>query len=154
MKGKHLSTVVLAIPTSDGLYGLEALGTKNEVGDDEEVRQSFNTFRFLHPPGPPQSPQDAAYRAGYLFGQVFIPVAILGLIVWGITKAVSRRNPPVPAAFRGRTLFPRRDLPTHAAGGSNAPAAASSRLLETTPGQNANPKLNWNAPLCSRCRPW
>lgn len=116
-KSRYTSTFMLAIPTGDGLYDLQATCAKGEAADDGDIRKSLNSFRFLHPPGPPRAPRSTAYRIGYSLGTrliVLVLFGVLGLIVWAIIKAASRLRPPMPAGFSGPAPQPQvsqADLP-------------------------------------------
>lgn len=96
-KGNRMSSLMIAMPTGDGIYLLEALASNGDAGEDAEIRQTLGTFRFLRSPGPPQS---AAYRLGYLLGQIgFGAVAVglvIGLIVWALVRSRSR-TPVMPS---------------------------------------------------------
>lgn len=100
-KNKHMTTLGITFPTGDGIYILHAFSTVNEAADDEEMRRALNSFRFRSSPGTPRQPPDAAYRAGYFAGQGFVSLPVLALIIWGVSKLVSRRKSTVLAGPSG-----------------------------------------------------
>ena len=96
-KDNPRSTVMLAVPTGDGIYLLEGLTSTGDAGEDAEIRQTLATFRFLRSPGPTRS---AAYWLGYLLGLVGFAVIVV-LVTWLIARLVNRGRSNVPAAPSG-----------------------------------------------------
>lgn len=107
-KGNQMSSLMIAMPTGDGIYLLEALAVGGDAGEDAAIRQTLGTFRFLHPPGPPQS---AAYRLGYLLGQIGFAVVVVGLVIGLVVRAITRNRSRVSAQPSGPYPFPSGSFP-------------------------------------------
>ena len=100
LQGQRVTTLVLAVPTGDGTYLLEALMTNGEASDDPQIRQAVDSFHFLRPPGLPHgSPGDVAFQTGFRVGELLgwmILGGLVGLVVWALTRFFARRGPPAP----------------------------------------------------------
>jgi hypothetical protein len=86
VNGRSLSTVARAIPVRGRVYLVEAMRSDGkEAADDAEIHQFLESFRFLQPPPALLfGGKSAAYRTGYLIGQLMVA----GLVIGGIALAI------------------------------------------------------------------
>lgn len=101
-KGPPQSTLMVAIPTGDGIYLFEGLSSAGDAGEDAEIRQALATFHFLRPPPPARS---AFYWLGYLSG-LALGAGILGVVIWLVVRALTRGRSAVPTAPSGPYPYP------------------------------------------------
>ncbi|MEP6669540.1 MAG: hypothetical protein ABJF10_10330 [Chthoniobacter sp.] len=124
VRGKIFSMISRTVPTRGRFFGLQGFHfTGGDAGEDPEIRQFMESFRFLTPPpsmvapDPETARKDAeikqAVKRGQDFGRamgaLFVPLLVIGAIVgiiWVLmrrgksrppqTKASSRPPPPPP----------------------------------------------------------
>jgi hypothetical protein len=103
IKGKTVSNMSRNIPVRDRYYSITAMRFDGgDAGQDPEIRNFIESFRFLNPPAralaqPAARTQSAAYKTGYFMGQLLMfAVVIVGIIllVRFVSKPKQRSGPP------------------------------------------------------------
>jgi hypothetical protein len=97
---QQVSCILHAVLTSERFYDIQGVTLKN-AADDPDIQKALASFRFLTPAHEPiESPESAAYRAGYIVGRYgTLCVLIAGtlfVIIFMILKSHRSKPPLLP----------------------------------------------------------
>jgi hypothetical protein len=97
--GKHISTMILLVPSEDNYCNVQGMRLNGNAGDDPEIQQIISSFRFLHPFVPTYAPDSAAFQIGKLMGSLMVVVVVV-VGVRSLTSMRSNRPAPRPPPSR------------------------------------------------------
>ncbi len=98
VRGRNVSTMSWFVPGENNYYNIQALRFEGDASQDTEIRQVFDSFRFLHPFVPTYAPNldSAAYQIGKGIGALGVLVVVVSFLGYAVSSSLRRRPASLP----------------------------------------------------------